>query len=329
MSTVPYTGNLKKTTRRNSMKKVVFFLAAIALIAAGTLGCNRIRDDKALIEELLVNSYFAGTGSDGVTDDASSNPNAAPGWQVALYPDTVPAKWVRQLTYATRVVTIEVNGDSAWASISRSITGRIYIDTIPANGILDTISRPIADTMYREVTLKWNDVKERWVIEKIQPARLWTANAAHPVKIEKIEVTASPSGEAITIDDPTKFYGINDLPWLLKGDTVTVTLTATQLAAADSGWAYLHHGRHFRKTDAPYRKNFEKDGTWTFSGTWLIADDNVVANISVRHAAFDLIYWATLSSDPAAEYSAYALGMPYVVYEEGATLPDDGSETNE
>ncbi|NLI98654.1 hypothetical protein GX441_08360 [bacterium] len=313
------------------MKKPVIFLSVAILIAAGFVGCDRFRNDEELIKDLLISSYFSGEGSDGITDDASDNPNGAPGWSVSLYPDTVPSKWVRKLTYATRVVTVKVEGDSAWASISRSITGRIYIDTIPGNSILDTISRPIADTMYREVTLKWNAAKNRWVIENIQPAKLWTPGASHPVEIEKIEVSSSPSGETFVMDDPTKFISVDDLPWLRKDDTVTVTVTAKQLNADDTGWCYLHHGRNFNKAKAvpPNRKPFEKESTWVHKGTWKIGEDNVLAKISVRHAGIDLIYAGTLSYDPAAEYSAFAFGFPYIVYEEGETLPDDGQETNE
>lgn len=311
------------------MKKTIVIVAALAVVVLAFSGCERLSEDVGNIKDLLAASYFTGDASDGVTDDGSSNPNGAPGVSLALAADTAPLAWVRKIEYATRYVEVFVEGDSAFAEVSRYLSGRIYIDTVPGNGVADTISRPIADSVYREVVLSRGGGRLHggWKIEKITPARVWTFGAEHPVEIEKVEV-ASTSGVSFTFE-PGNFYSREDIPRFIPDDTVTVTVHAKEINAADSGWCYLHHGRHFRTSNIPHRKPFIKQDTWTFVGTWTIQDENIVHTPTVRHAGMDLLYWETLSYDPAAEYSAYALGMPYVVASPDEELPDDGDDSNQ
>lgn len=311
------------------MKKTIVLISALAVIALTFMGCERLGNDVNNIKDLLAASYFTGDASDGVTDDGTSNPNGSPGVNIAMAPDTAPFAWVRLITSFTREVEVSVEGDSAFAKVYSYLAGRIYIDTIPGNGVADTISRPIADSVYREVVLSKGGGRlyDGWKIEKITPAKLWTFGVGHPVEIEKVDVV-STSGVNFSFE-PGVFYSREDLPRFIPEDTVTVTVHARNLNDADSGWCYLHHGRHFRNSNVPRRKPFTKQDAWTFVGTWLIQDENIIHTPTVRHAGMDLIYWETLSHDPAAEYSSYALGMPYLVAEPDDVLPDDGDDTNE
>lgn len=312
----------------DKMKKLIALIPAAAILIAAVAGCTPPANDEEEILKLLDRSYFTGEGSDGVTDDGTSNVNASPGI-LAAAADDAPQAWVRHITYATRYSEVIIEGDSAFATISRYLSGTIYIDTIPGNGQIDTITRPIADSVYREVVLKkgGGNLFNGWYIYKITPVKLWTFAAEHPVQIEKVEVT-STSGVDFTFQ-AGKFYGRDDLPRFTPADEVTVTVYASTLAEGDSSWCYLHHGRHFRKTEGFHRKPFTSEDAWTHTGTWSISEDNVTNTPTVRHAAMDLLYWETLSNDPGAEYSSYALGMPYLVAEEGEELPDDGDESND
>jgi len=318
-----------------TMKKLLMLLPIAALIFAAFAGCSNPPDDIEAIKELLLTSYFTGEGSDGVTGyepDSYQDGQGLAGLLAPMPADLPPfVLWGRALEHLDRDVEVWVDGDSAFAVITNNLDGTFYVyndstfaDTIP-------YERTIADSTYREVVLSWQGGLRSgyWRIEKLTPAEVTTKDAEHPVQIEKVVVT-SVSGENFEITDPKHFYGRDEVPWFTPNDEVTVEVTLKNLADADSVWVYLHHGCHFRRVYRHHRKPFEKEDTWKFTGTWSTADDSLFGqDITVRHAAIDVLYWETLWGDSTAEYSSYALGIPYVIAKEGEELPDDGEDTNE
>lgn len=306
-------------------------LPLAAFIFAAFAGCARdVEEDIELIKELLLNSYFTGEGSDGVTDDSTSQIQSTVAL-LAPMPDTGHQWWVRKIEHFNRNVDVTVEGDSAFAVITNHLEGTIYVRD---PDILDSAviyEHSIDDSTYREVVLSRGKGKlyDGWRIEKITPAKIWTNNPANEVKIAKIKVT-STSGEDFEITDPSDFYGRDDIPWFTPDDTVTVEVTLEDTGV--EAWAYLHHGRHFRLKFRHHRKVFDRDtsNTLHFIGTWKTAEDQLFDRpITVRHAAVDVILAQTLDGDSTAEYSAYAIAIPYVIAKPGEELPDDGADDNE
>lgn len=306
------------------MKKLLIIIPLAVLILAAFSGCGRDVDkDIELVKELLLNSYFTGD-AENTSEGEEETPEGVYAWLGVLGDPPPLVFFWRELDSFVRTDSVEIDGDSAHAFLSANLTGtfHVYNDL----GQETPYNRDIGDVTYREVVVKWSKDKKKWYIDKITPLEVKTEDPEHPVKISKVEVTASPSGETFTIDDPLAFYGREELARFLPDDTVTVTVTVENLNDADSGWVFLHHGH--RRGKLSRRKYFEKNSTWEFEGTWVIKDDNIDRKIDVRHAAFDLIYWETLWGGEEAEYSSYALCIPYVVMEEGEEFPD-GTETEE
>jgi len=322
----------KQPTMEETMKKLLVLLPLTALIFAAFTGCSRdVDEDIELIEELLLNSYFTGAGSDGVTDDGTNNPQGEAALSMGLLApvpgDTGSQTWVRKIESFNRDVQVDVDGDSAFAVITNHLAGTIYVYNPEDVAIYE---RPIDDSTCREVTLSWQGGIRRghWRIEEITPVKVWTNGAEHPVEIDKIAVT-STSGENFEITNPLDFYGRDDVARFTPQDTVTVEVWIKDTGV--DAWAYLHHGRHFRRVWRPRRKVFERDDTdhLHFTGTWVTAEDSLYHTPTVRHAAVDVILAETLEGDDSAEYSACAIGFPYVIAEESAELPEDGQESNE
>lgn len=305
------------------MRKLLMLIPLAALMMAAFAGCQRdYQEDIELVKDLLLNSYFTGEGADGVTDDNATTPQ-----QVLVLGETGPQTWVRKITEFNRNVDVSVDGDSAFAVITNHLVGTIYV----YNPEADTVyQRPVDDSTYREVILSRGGGKlyGGWKIEKITPVKAWTNNPEHPVEIAKIVVT-SVSGVDFEITSPSDFYGRDDVPRFTPEDSVTVEVWLKD--TGEDAWAYLHHGRHFRLKYNHHRKVFERDDTDSlkFTGTWVTADDSLVTKATVRHAAVDVILAETLEGDSTAEYSAYAIGFPYIIAGVGEELPDDGSTDNQ
>jgi len=318
------------------MKKLLMFLPLVPLAFVAFTGCGTdVEDDIANIKNLLLNSYFTGEGSDGVTDDGTDVVGTAGAWSLMtpLPGDTGTQLWVRRITEFHREVVItedDVSGDSAFATITNHLIGTLYVLEVDTAGDTTLYERDINDTTYREVVLKRGGGKlfGGWAIDKLTPCEIWTIDPTTPVKIASIKVT-STSGESFEITDPTHFYDRDEIPRFTPEDTVTVDV---ELSTDVDAWAYLHHGRHFRLKFRHHRKVFTRDDADhnKFTGTWVTAEDSLFnRDITVRHAAIDVILAETLEGDSTAEYSAYAIGFPYLIAKEGTELPEDGADDNQ
>ncbi|MBD3287009.1 hypothetical protein GF359_10190 [candidate division WOR-3 bacterium] len=312
------------------MRKLVLLLAA-ALVFAGFMGLNcgeDVTESIEQIEQLLLTSYFTGEGTDGVTDDSTAEIQSSMAILVPK-PDTGHQHWARVINHFNRDVDVTVEGDSAFAVITNHFEGNIYIHDLSITDSFVKYERPIDDSTYREVVLSKGGGKLHggWKIEEITPVKIWTNNPETAVGIASVKVT-STSGEDFEITSTDDWYGRDDIPRFTPDDTVTVEVT---LADDVETWAYLHHGRHFRLKFKHHRKVFDRDTTdiKEFTGTWVTADDYLLGkDITVRHAAVDVILAETLDGDSTAEYSSFAIAFPYLIAKEGLELPEDGDPTN-
>jgi|GEM_PF-634776 len=313
------------------MRRLVLLFAA-ALVFAGLMGleCGEdITESIEQIEQLLLTSYFTGDGADGVTDDSTSEVSASMAL-LAPMPDTGHQHWARVINHFNRDVDVTIEGDSAFAIITNHFEGTIFVHDLDITDSVVIYERSIDDSTYREVVLSKGGGKLHggWRIEEITPVKIWTNNPATSVKIASIKVTSS-SGEDIEITSTDDWYGRDDIPWFTPTDTVTVEVT---LETDVEAWAFLHHGRHFRLKFRHHRKVFDRDmqDIQKFTGTWITQEDNLLGkDITVRHAAIDVILAETLDGDETAEYSSYAIAFPYVIAKEGFELPEDGDPTNQ
>ncbi|MEA3310599.1 MAG: hypothetical protein U9Q76_00085, partial [candidate division WOR-3 bacterium] len=107
------------------MKKLLMLLPIAALIFAAFAGCSNPPDDVEAIKELLLNSYFTGAGSDGVTGYEPDSYQGGQGLAGLLAPmpaDLPPfVLWGRALEHLDRDVEVWVDGDSAFAVITNNL----------------------------------------------------------------------------------------------------------------------------------------------------------------------------------------------------------------
>ncbi len=302
------------------MRKYAFLLIPLLFV----LFCQRGKSDEDIIRDLLENSFFASEAVMGGIDDETTTPRRFS----LLLSDTLPEeiKFARKIDRPIeREWNINVIGDSAYAiGDADSITGGFYL--INELGLWE---KSIYDQAHREVVFK--KIDGRWRFYAITPIEFWTKDKKDYITIEKIEITASPSGNSFEIDDPLEFFKKEELPWFEPADTVHVKVTV-KVVGGDSCWAFLHHGRGYRKgvgkhhRDPFYRTSVE-DSIYVFERDWYISDDiEKYEKPVVRHGAVDVIAGSTLYGDTTYSYIAHAYALPYIIKHVGEELPGDTEE---
>ena len=293
------------------MKKVIVLISIILLVA----GCGK-KDDEEEILNLINNSIYLGDGT--VLSEDEESP------RVSIYmADTLKdVKWRRVLDkILNKHINIDITGDSAFITVDYALDGTFYVINSTLSDPSDPYERVIADTAHREIIAK--KVDGIWRIHSITPLQIWTKDTPG-VRVEKVEISASPSGRTFTIE-PGKFYTKEELPIFDPGDTVTVIV---HLNIDDGkGWVFLHHGMGWRRGKGVHRrKNFYKEDDSTFTGSWVIQEDNIRRTPALRNGAVDAVGWEALFGDGSASYNAHALFLPYIIKKADEEIPGDTDE---
>ncbi len=298
------------------MKKYMVFVLLPLLFF---VFCGRGEDDRAILEDLLESSFFASDLVMGGLDDETVNP-----YRVMFLQDTFPEiKWARKIDSIKRHWEIDIIGDSAYAVVDAEyIIGNLYVKDLN-----DSLwEKPISDTAHREIIFK--KIDGRWRFYAITPIEVWTKEKKDYIKIEKIEITAKPSGNHFEISSPTHFYTRDSIFWFEPGDTVHVKVTVV-VSEGDSCWAFLHHGRGYRRGVGkhhrePFYRTSVEGNTYVFERDWYISDDvETYERPVVRHGAVDILAGSTLYGDSTYSYIAHAYAMPYIIRRADEELTED------
>ncbi|HIE05720.1 MAG TPA: hypothetical protein EYP58_02855 [bacterium (Candidatus Stahlbacteria)] len=308
---------------RKLIPLITIGIAAIGLVLTG---CQP-ESDEALIRDLLNNSQYTqeGTGFQKENDDTTNLEVAQmnPGFfDLETIPFVRFGRWI--VRPVPHHIEVDVNGDTAWATITAEAHGWFYVlnESIPGAPVH---RREFYDSLARTVYLEKDE--NGWHIVSITPVKLWTKDGLNDINILEVSAVARPSGEEFHLYNGDSLLTKDQLPTFAPNDTVAVTVRAEMPASgaqADSVWAFLHHGRHPRAGHHIHiRDPFYKVSTFEFEREWIIADDSIVKTPALRHSAIDFIAWSTLWGDSSATYYAAAWGLPYIVKLSGEETPPD------
>lgn len=302
------------------MKKSLVILFSFVLFILSS--CDK--DDRAEIEELLEQSFFASEWIIGGLDDKTSEPR---GYELSGLPGSFPShiKFARRLERPIpRHWEIDIIDDSAYVTLNPEyIKGNFYVQNRPKTVWVKAIN----DTAHSEIILK--KIDRRWRFYAFTITQFWSLENGAKITIKNIEVKASPSGNYFLIDDPYKFYKREELPWFEPADTVWIKVVAS--VSGDSCWVFLHHGRaHIRGAGRhhrdPLKRTSIKDSIFTFEGTWYIADDiDTILDPTpcIRHAFVDVIGGSSLYEATDYPYFARVWHFPYIIKHKEEPLPED------
>jgi hypothetical protein len=299
------------------------FITPCLLIALLVISCGRDNDDEDAIQALIESSRFVGEGTVQTADDSTNVPAGLSGAQ--LLQDTIDfVRWVRWIERpVTREFDITVTGDSAEVTVTTYLNGvppgyGLFVINDPFGPVLQ---RSIADVAVRHIKLH-KDEQNQWRITSLTVADVSTQDTQYPVIITEIRAEVQSRQYVFIVDSPDSFFTKEQLPTFHPSDTVEVTVTCS--AVNDSTWAFLHHGVGHRPGHGWHiRQPFYRENTTTFTRTWVIADDSIITTPAVRHSATDVLGWQTLWGDSSATYYSRAWCLPYIVKEQGQSIPDD------
>lgn len=290
----------------------ILVLALIFIITS----CEKTDDDVTLIKQLLEDSQYTAEGTMAVNDDSSSTPTEDKSADSMIH-------WVRFVRRIERPVTrhieVDVNGDSAIATITALLTGNPPDYGFFVRNQIDTIliyKRAISDSTRRQVKLYKDN--NGWRIASLTVWNTQTVNATAPITINEVKAEVASRNYVFRLTDPEKFLTRDSIPNFRPNDTVKITVNVT--VSGDSSWAFLHRGRRHNYY-WHIRQPFFKQSTTTFTRTYVIADENPVPPC-VRHSAIDVIGWQTLFGDSTATYSSRAWGIPYIVKNPSDQAPE-------
>lgn len=231
-----------------------------------------------------------------------------------------PLRWGRRIENISRSISVQVAGDTAIATIVRTINGRLII----AAAYSDTATVP--DTIIRKpftsnVTKK---VKYLRVGRGTDHSRNWRpigitlvdgGTNTNDFGITKLEFFL-PNGDSIVVTNPLQFWlhfrfrGPN-IPELAGNSTVRMRLTLTS-ATADTELVVLRYGwrsNFKRRVRVPIISEVNNSGTFTrvYERSW-----QVHTHRGWFHAMVDAMSKGSLFDD-AAPYSNKFWGIPYIV----------------
>lgn len=297
----------------------------LLLIAIVAVSCGTGSDEED-IQAVLESSWFIGDGAIRTADDSTDTPQIH-GPSVSVTDTIGYVRWVRWIERPVpREYDILVVGDSAFVTMSAFFQG-----TPPGYGLFvinDPLAplyqRAIGDSVTRKVKLHRGS-DDRWHIASLTAADIRTINPVHPVMITEIRAEVASRNYLFVMNSADTYFKKDELPIFFPSDTVVVTVTAN--AQGDSTWAFLHHGTgHRPRLGCHIRQPFFREGTTSFSRSWVIADDSISVTPAVRHSAVDVLGWETLFGDSMATYYAHAWALPYIVKLPEEEIPSDEEE---
>ncbi len=242
-----------------------------------------------------------------------------------------PLRWGRFVTSVTTTVTMNVlTGDTiAIANVEKLITGSLKVRALTGAGDTVTLTKPFTDKAVRNVVFRrfarsaaifwrnWLPVATSLVDGGTNPPP-----AGNGIDITKLEMFL-PSGDTITVTDPTNTYlryrwvsllspGRKDCPQLTAGDPVKMRVTLvsespdTDIVVLRYGFDPLHR-RRVHMSMVSQVQNANNTYTREYELSWFVHFHPGYFNAGV-----DAITRGTLFDD-TAPYSVSWWGVPYRV----------------
>ncbi len=278
------------------MKKTIVLFAIIGL-AFVSLRCPKqdVEADKGSITGLIESDTIWFSASTKVDSTSRAPENF---W------DTLIVWWRGAQTHDQPVVSIEVTGDSAWVSWSRSNFGSIYSLAYPDSGqawVLWTKAlsekAEIRATFLREGST--GDDDRGWKLNSISLAS--GKSATNTVRVDSLRIKSSLYPNLLIKDPLNTYYRVDSLIAFKPGEAVTVTLYTNE----PNGHAFLH--TFILAWPFYIRLPFTRKTGGVYEGTW-----NAQLVATPRFAIFDLMPHSTLYT-PSGAYDFNGWLFPYQI----------------
>ncbi|HJM12259.1 MAG TPA: hypothetical protein QF484_03640 [Candidatus Marinimicrobia bacterium] len=245
------------------MKKYLFILTAVSMVwISCTDSQNQKEDDISQLMRLMENDVVLNLDlldtegamdeeySDGLDDDGGMKTMADTLWPNSDY----RLRMGRHITDRERTFSFDVQDDTAYAEMHRSISGNFYVVAFDSNHtMVDSFVKAFSEEFERRVRFVRTDSSSHrpWRIEGIT---LGTGGAETKVRITDLSFYTADGSDALfnyTADNVSEvFIPRDNLPTFNPGDTLRIELTVENddpvfdLGDMDSGEkVHMHYGR--------------------------------------------------------------------------------------
>jgi len=302
---------------------VVAGMAALVLAACSDgptdLGNATPADREAVVAELDASGWFTEAfGPDGASDDLDVAASFDLGLSPAATQDTVPLvrRWGRRRgPPVSRLLTVEVVGDTARAEMVVTFEGLFVLDRTPGDGAPPT-QKPLEEQAAQRAVLvrRTSDdtvdaARRPWKLVALSP-REWrmTDDAKRTVRISRVVVRVN--GEVkLEVEDAAELFRVdNRIPRLDVGDSVSVLAEVENTTGTGNEpptFVFLHvyhHGPNARGwVRIPMRAR--EDGA--FVRHWIVRFGGR------ERMVVDAMDSQTFNTDADDDYRANGWGIPY------------------
>ncbi len=280
------------------------FLVLLCVCIIVTYGCEKGitvagNADEEAIQDLLseLPDWFS---IDGHLGDESED----------LAKDAVsPIFWWREVNRPIhRIVTIDVVGDSAFATIEADIHGwfNIVIDVDPDSLVhKDLDDRSIRYAVFKKDTASTHH--RGWKLVSVSGAEI--VSETNTVRIDSVRIEVLDIGWDTLVVDPLEIFAREEVLTLPPGVQVEVTAYTNDSTAC----VFLHTFRALR----PHRWRFLREGNGVYHGFWFTP-----RRLGIHHAAVDIIHHETIFDDEYP-YDSNAWLLPYRVSSECSQVAEE------
>ena len=296
-------------------------MAALVLAACSDdptgLDDNATDEDRAaVLAELDASGWFAEAfGPDGAADDL----NLASAFDLNLSSvaaqDTVPLvrRWGRRHgPPVSRLLTVEVVGDTARAEMVVTFEGDFVLDRTPDDGEPPT-QKPLEEQAVQRAVLVRREATDtaprRWRLAALSP-REWrmTDEARRTVRIARVVVRVNGQVR-LEVEDPAELFGVdNRVPRLEVGDSVSVVAEVENTTGTGNEpptFVFLHVYHHGPNARGWVRIPMRERDDGAFVRHW------IVRFAGRERMVVDALDSQTLATDSEDDYRANGWGIPY------------------
>lgn len=250
---------------------------------------------------------------------------------LAKLADTIDiAGWRRIVSIRIQQILIEIDGNTAVATIDYLMTGDIVIASTDDSVYVKDVNHPIQrKVMFEQRASDRNrDNRRGWKRTGVSMAKGISTGGT----IDFTEILIVTPDTSITVTDPVNtFFNADNLLTLDPGDEVEVFITTTE-PEDNPLVGILHYGKARRHHGIRARSRFNDNGTGNdvtagdniYSGSWTVPQGHP---FGIHRAVFDFMTAATLVV-PDQPYNSTGVGLPYRIAGFDGGGSDNGNNGN-
>lgn len=298
----------------------VVALAALILAACSDdpTGLGNASDDdrNAVVAELDASGWFAEAfGTDGSSESLDLAASFDFNLSSVAVQDTVPLlrRWGRRHGQpVSRLLTVEVVGDTARAEMVVTFEGLFLLDRTPADGEPPT-QKPLEEQAVQRALLvrraATDSTGRAWRLAALSP-REWRMTDAAKRTVRIARVVVAVNGEIkLEVEDPAELFRVdNRIPRLDVGDSVSVLAEVENTTGTGNEpptFVFLHVYHHGPNARGWVRIPMRQRDDGLFVRHW------IVRFAGRERMVVDALDTQTFNTDSEDDYRANGWGIPY------------------